>query len=124
MCQRVVAQLVEHRSPKPVVGGSSPSGPAARSNTAISKTEDLKVKKVPAKKGKTVSVNSTERLGLFGRMSLFLRQVMFELKKVVWPTKEQLVTYTAVVIVFVTIMGLIIAALDFAFLQLVLLVFG
>ena len=82
------------------------------------------MKKVPAKKGKTVSVNSTERLGLFGRTSLFLRQVMFELKKVVWPTKEQLVTYTAVVVVFVTIMGLIIAALDFAFVKLVLLVFG
>ncbi len=82
------------------------------------------MKKVPAKKGKTVSVNSTERLGLFGRMSLFLRQVMFELKKVVWPTKEQLVTYTAVVVVFVIIMGLIIAALDFAFVKLVLLVFG
>ena len=111
--------MVEHRSPKPVVGGSSPSGPAARSNN-----EDLKVKKVPAKKGKTVSVNSTERLGLFSRMSLFLRQVMFELKKVVWPTKEQMVTYTAVVVVFVIIMGLIIAALDFAFVKLVLLVFG
>ena len=119
MCQRVVAQLVEHRSPKPVVGGSSPSGPAARSNN-----EDLKVKKVPAKKGKTVSVNSTERLGLVSRVSLFLRQVIFELKKVVWPTREQLITYTIVVIVFVTIMGLIIAALDFVFVKLVLFVFG
>ena len=83
-----------------------------------------KVKKVLAKKGKTVSVNTNERLGLFGRMSLFLRQVMFELKKVVWPTKEQMVTYTAVVVVFVIIMGLIIAALDFAFVKLVLLIFG
>lgn len=71
-----------------------------------------------------MSVNSAERLGLFGRMSLFLRQVMFELKKVVWPTREQLGTYTAVVVVFVIIMGLIIAALDFAFVKLVLLVFG
>ncbi len=71
-----------------------------------------------------MSVNSTERLGLFGRISLFFRQVIFELKKVVWPTREQLVTYTAVVVVFVTIMGLIIAALDFAFVKLVLLVFG
>ena len=119
MCQRVVAQLVEHRSPKPVVGGSSPSGPAARSKEKIPK-----VNKVPVKKGKTVSLSTAERLGLLGRIALFLRQVMFELKKVVWPTKEQLVTYTAVVIVFVTIMGLIIAALDFAFVQLVLLVFG
>ena len=114
-----MAQLVEHRSPKPVVGGSSPSGPAARSIK-----EDFESEKVPAKKGKTLSVNSTERLGLFSRMSLFLRQVMFELKKVVWPTKEQMVTYTAVVVVFVIIMGLIIAALDFAFVKLVLLVFG
>ena len=114
-----MAQLVEHRSPKPVVGGSSPSGPAARSNN-----EDFLGEEVPAKKGKTVSVNSTERLGLFSRMSLFLRQVMFELKKVVWPTKEQMVTYTAVVVVFVIIMGLIIAALDFAFVKLVLLIFG
>ena len=55
-----------------------------------------------------MSVDSAERLGRFGRMSLFLRQVIFELKKVVWPTREQLITYTAVVIVFVTIMGLII----------------
>jgi preprotein translocase subunit SecE len=71
-----------------------------------------------------MSVDSAERLGRFGRMSLFLRQVIFELKKVVWPTREQLITYTAVVIVFVTIMGLIIAALDFAFVKLVLLIFG
>jgi preprotein translocase subunit SecE len=82
------------------------------------------VNKVPVKKGKSMSVNSSERLGLFSRMALFLRQVMFELKKVVWPTKEQMVTYTAVVVVFVIIMGLIIAALDFAFVQIVLLIFG
>jgi len=82
------------------------------------------VNKVPAKKGKTVSVNSTERIGLVSRVSLFLRQVIFELKKVVWPTREQLITYTIVVIVFVTIMGLIIAALDFVFVKLVLFVFG
>jgi len=71
-----------------------------------------------------MSVDSAERLGRFGRMSLFLRQVIFELKKVVWPTREQLITYTAVVIFFVTIMGLIIAALDFVFVKLVLLIFG
>jgi preprotein translocase subunit SecE len=82
------------------------------------------VQEVPTKKGKMMSVDSAERLGRFGRMSLFLRQVIFELKKVVWPTREQLITYTAVVIVFVTIMGLIIAALDFVFVKLVLLIFG
>jgi preprotein translocase subunit SecE len=84
----------------------------------------LKVNKVPAKKGKSMSANSSERLGLFSRIALFLRQVMFELKKVVWPTKEQMVTYTAVVVVFVIIVGLIIAALDFVFVQLILFIFG
>ena len=71
-----------------------------------------------------MSTSNTERLGLFGRLSLFLRQVTSELKKVVWPTKDQLVTYTAVVIVFVIIMGFIIGVIDFAFVKLVLVVFG
>jgi preprotein translocase subunit SecE len=71
-----------------------------------------------------MSAHSSERLGLFSRIALFLRQVMFELKKVVWPTKEQMVTYTAVVVVFVIIVGLIIAALDFVFVQLILFIFG
>jgi preprotein translocase subunit SecE len=82
------------------------------------------VNTVPAKKGKSMSVNSSERMGMFSRLALFLRQVMFELKKVVWPTKEQMVTYTAVVVVFVIIMGLIIAALDYVFVQIVLFIFG
>lgn len=71
-----------------------------------------------------MSSTNTERLGWFGRMSLFLRQVTFELKKVVWPTKDQLITYTSVVVVFVIIMGLIIAAFDSAFVKLVLVIFG
>ena len=71
-----------------------------------------------------MSSTNTERLGVFGRMSLFLRQVTFELKKVVWPTKDQLITYTAVVVVFVVIMALIIAALDFGFVKLILVIFG
>jgi large subunit ribosomal protein L33 len=36
--QRAVAQLVEHRSPKPTVGGSSPSCPAK--NVQISSTHN------------------------------------------------------------------------------------
>ena len=38
-----------------------------------------------------------------GRTSLvtFYRQVVAELRKVVWPTRDELITYTTVVIVFV-----------------------
>ena len=37
------------------------------------------------------------------RVSLFYRQVVAELRKVVWPTRKELITYTTVVIVFVLV---------------------
>jgi len=35
--------------------------------------------------------------GIFARIGLFYRQVVVELRKVVWPTKKELTTYTSVV---------------------------
>ena len=46
---------------------------------------------------------------------LFYRQVVAELRKVVWPTQQQLVTYFFVVMVFVAFMMALIAGLDRAF---------
>jgi preprotein translocase subunit SecE len=43
---------------------------------------------------------------------LFYRQVVAELRKVVWPTQEQLVTYFIVVMVFVLILMTIVSLLD------------
>ena len=42
----------------------------------------------------------------------FYRQVVAELRKVVWPTQEQLVTYFIVVMVFVLVMMAIVSVLD------------
>lgn len=67
---------------------------------------------------------SESRLSIFGRLALFLRQVVAELRKVIWPTRKELVTYTIVVIVFVSIMAAIVAALDYVFTRGVLFVFG
>ena len=53
----------------------------------------------------------------------FYRQVVAELRKVVWPTQEQLVTYFFVVMVFVVVMIGIVAALDLAFGKLVFAIF-
>ncbi|MGI4894814.1 MAG: preprotein translocase subunit SecE [Janthinobacterium lividum] len=55
---------------------------------------------------------------------LFLRQVIEELRKVVWPTRRDLLSYTGVVLVFVVAMMLFVSALDFGIGKLVLLVFG
>jgi preprotein translocase subunit SecE len=44
--------------------------------------------------------------------TLFVRQVAAELRKVVWPTQQQLVTYFFVVMVFVAFMMALVAGLD------------
>jgi preprotein translocase subunit SecE len=58
------------------------------------------------------------------RLSRFIREVIAELSKVIWPTRKELVTYTAVVIVFVSIMVALVAGLDILFTKGVLLIFG
>ena len=62
--------------------------------------------------------------GPFARLALFIRQVFGELRKVVTPTRRELISYTAVVLVFVVIMMALVAGLDFGFGWLVNLVFG
>jgi preprotein translocase subunit SecE len=64
------------------------------------------------------------RRGPFARIALFLRQVVAELRKVVTPTRRELVTYTAVVLGFVVVMMAIVYALDFGFSALVVFLFG
>ena len=53
----------------------------------------------------------------------FYRQVVAELRKVVYPTQEQLVTYFIVVMMFVIFMMAFVAALDLAFGKLVFAIF-
>jgi len=64
------------------------------------------------------------RIGLFGRIGGFVREVVGELRKVIWPTRKELLTYTGVVIAFVTIMVAIVAVLDYGFAKAVLFSFG
>lgn len=64
------------------------------------------------------------RAGLVSRTTTYIRQVVVELRKVIWPTRQELMTYTSVVLVFVVVMVLIVAGFDFAFTQAVLAVFG
>ena len=60
----------------------------------------------------------------FARIALFIRQVIGELKKVVTPTRKELVSFTVVVLVFVIIMMALVWGLDQIFGWLVLYVFG
>ena len=47
-----------------------------------------------------------------GRIALFVRQVVAELRKVVYPTRQQLLVYTTVVLFFVLVMIAIVSVLD------------
>jgi preprotein translocase subunit SecE len=56
--------------------------------------------------------------------ALFLRQVVAELRKVIWPTRKELVTYTVVCLVFVLFMVVVVTSLDYGFTKLVFELFG
>jgi preprotein translocase subunit SecE len=70
----------------------------------------------------TTTTTATKRRT--GRLGLFLRQVIAELKKVVRPTRTELITYTSVVLVFVLAVMTYVSILDFGFGKLVLWAFG
>ena len=66
----------------------------------------------------------TGRRNPFSRTALLYREVVAELRKVIWPTRHELISYTIVVLVFVTIMVSIVSLFDYGFTQAVSAVFG
>lgn len=60
----------------------------------------------------------------FGKIVLFIQQVIAELKKVVTPTRKELINYTLVVIGFVLVMMALVWVLDQAFGWLTVFIFG
>ena len=56
--------------------------------------------------------------------AVFVRQVAAELRKVVWPTRKELVTYTVAALVFCAFMVAIVTGLDYGFTKLMFWIFG
>jgi len=65
-----------------------------------------------------------KKLNFFARIALFIRQVFTELRKVVTPTRQELVKFTAVVLGFVVVMMALVYGLDLLFVWLTSAVFG
>lgn len=80
--------------------------------------EDGKGRATAVRDGRPAKVSPLKRL------VRFLREVVAELRKVIWPTRRQLVTYTIVVLVFVSFMVAFVALLDLVFAQGVTFLFG
>ncbi|MEU3190904.1 preprotein translocase subunit SecE [Streptomyces sp. NPDC006992] len=74
--------------------------------------------KKPRKGGKRA------KRGPLARLGLFYRQIIAELRKVVWPTRQQLSTYTSVVIVFVVIIIALVFVIDYGLTEVMKHVFG
>ncbi|MEY2822912.1 MAG: hypothetical protein RLZZ17_109 [Actinomycetota bacterium] len=67
---------------------------------------------------------SHEEKNFFARIPTFYRQVISELRRVVWPTRKQVSTYTTVVMVFVTFMIAIISVFDLGLTKVIFWIFG
>ena len=65
-----------------------------------------------------------KRPNVFARIAIFMRQVFAELRKVVTPTRQELLKYTAVVLGFDVIMMAIVYGLDVLFVWITAYVFG
>ncbi|MFJ5529541.1 preprotein translocase subunit SecE [Streptomyces sp. NPDC093261] len=62
---------------------------------------------------KTRKGGKRAKKGPLKRLALFYRQIIAELRKVVWPTRHQLTSYTTVVIFFVAIMIALVTLIDY-----------
>jgi preprotein translocase subunit SecE len=80
----------------------------------------------PGAEGRAAAVRDdrASRGSLPSRLVRFLREVVAELRKVIWPTRKQMATYTIVVLFFVSFMVALVWLLDYVFGQGVRLLFG
>ncbi|MBT1177801.1 preprotein translocase subunit SecE [Bifidobacterium callimiconis] len=61
---------------------------------------------------------------VFMRIGLFIKQIIDELRKVVTPTRKELVLWSIAVFIFVIFLMLFVTGLDFGLGKLVMLIFG
>lgn len=91
---------------KEIAATKESSGAQNKQDVAPKEAAKAQVKKEPAKAQKpTVSDRA-------GSVSRYLQGVQNELKKVHWPTRKEIITYTAVVLVSVTTVAAVIWVLD------------
>ena len=100
-------------------GGDPKPEPTKKAGEGSSpRTSGVKAKAEPTKK-------SGESEGGHGRGPLrFIREVVEQLRKVIRPSRKEMLTYTAVVLVFVSVMIALISGLDLGFTKLISLTFG
>lgn len=81
---------------------------------------------VTAGKGRATRSRGQElkRVNIAQRIMRYMREVASELRKVIWPTRNEMVTYSIVVIIFLIFMIAVTWGADFGFARLILWIFG
>jgi preprotein translocase subunit SecE len=77
-----------------------------------------------AKKAKKASTSDEPSNNPIVYIFTYLQQVVAELRKVIWPNRKQMGSYTSVVLAFLVFMVTLIGLVDLGLAKLVLLVFG
>ena len=90
--------------------------PASRKDDAKS-SKSSEDEDSASKKGRPTRARDAgeKRPSLISKGFRYIREVVSELRKVIWPTRKQLVTYTSVVLVFVAFMIALVYGLDVGF---------
>ncbi|MFD4365973.1 preprotein translocase subunit SecE [Rhodococcus sp. NPDC058521] len=98
---------------------SAPTGKPSGKRSARRRQDDVVATsvKAPAKPARTSAKDSKDQAkkpNIFKRLRRFIREVIAELRKVIWPNRKQMITYTSVVIVFLIFMVAFIFGVDLA----------
>jgi len=80
-------------------------------------------KNVPAKATAVAVKKDDSKPGFFKRIAKWFREMKSELKKVIWPTRKELVKNSGVSLLFMVVSGLVIWGFDFVASKLVELLF-
>ena len=107
-----------------------PTGKRSRRGAAVDDDASTGAQEAPALedtgKGKKTKKKAAKgpRRNPIAYVINYLREVIGELRKVIWPNRKQMVTYTMVVLVFLTFMVALIGLVDLGVAKLVMMVFG
>lgn len=131
---RAVSRVPSRRSGSAEDDDSEDGGPAARPTgkrgrrraAAEGRGDDGERRPAKeAKEGKKAKRAPGERSrNPFVAVVRFLREVVSELSKVIWPQRRQMVSYTVIVIIFVAVVVSFVAGLDIGFAKLTLWLLG
>lgn len=80
-------------------------------------TPDVEAKKKDVDKKKDPKGKDGKKLNVFKRVGRFFKDAKSEFKKIVWPSKKQVLNNTIVVLVVMVIVGIAVWLLDYLFIN-------